>query len=151
MNISSIKTSFTATAIVLAAIGALSGPATAQGGNDLRWSGDVDDTTIIAVRGNDVRTNTVFGKQASNINAQMFGALPTGPFQAYLRFRRGRGQVRIIQQPGPDNDFTAKVRIHDPQPGRAHYEFDLAWAALAPGNGTYYMRPPINAGPSGGY
>ncbi len=149
----SFKTTFATAAILLAALGALSGPARAQGGNDLRWSGDVDDTTIVSVRGNDVRTDTVFGKQASNINAQVFGALPRGPIQAYLRFRHGRGQVRIIQQPSPDNDFTAKVRIHDPQPGRAHYEFDVAWAALSPppGNGTYYMRPPVNAGPNGGY
>ncbi|MGI4787852.1 MAG: hypothetical protein ACRYFS_03275 [Janthinobacterium lividum] len=133
-----------AAAILLTVIGSLACPASAQGRSDMRWSGDVDDTTIVSIRGNDVRTDTVFGKQASNINAQVFGSLPRGPIQAYLVDRRGRGQVRIVQQPNPDNDFTAKVRIHDPQAGRAHYDFDLAWVPLGPPpGGGYFMRPPL--------
>ena len=140
-----------AAALTLTAVGAFTSPASAQGRNNVRWSGDVDDTTIISVRGSDVRTDTVFGKSAANINAQVFGFLPRGPIQVYLRERHGRGQVRVIQQPNPDNDFTAKVRIHDPRPGAAHYEFDLAWAPLdGPRGDGYFMRPPVRFN-GGGY
>lgn len=140
---------FAAAAALFAAIA----PAQAQGRNDMRWSGDVDDTTIVSIRGNDVRTDTVFGKVAANINAEVFGSLPRRPIQVYLEHRRGRGQIRVIQQPRPDNGFTAKVRIHDPEPGRAHYDFDLGWAPAGPppdGDG-YYMRPPIRFGHPNGF
>ena len=103
----------------------------------------MDDTTIISVRGNDVRTDTVYGKQASNVNAQVFGYLPRGPIETFLEFRHGRGRIQIVQQPNPDNGFTTKVRIHDPQPGRSHYDFALAWAPLAPPSGVY-MAPPVD-------
>jgi hypothetical protein len=135
-------------AALLAAVTGLSVPACAQARNDVRWSGDVDDTTIITIRGNDVRTDTVFGKQASNVNTQIFGDLPRGPIQTFLEYRHGRGQIRIVQEPTPDNGFTTKVRIHDPQPGRSHYDFALGWAPLDPPSGVY-MAPPIS--PNGYY
>ena len=122
-------------AVLLTGLCAMSVPATAQGRGGMTWSGDVDDTTIVSVRGDDVRTNTVHGKDASNVSTQVFGRLPRAPIYVYLRHRDGRGQVRIVQQPNPDNGFTAKIRIHDPQAGRGHYDFGLGWQPLPPPGG----------------
>ena len=94
----------------------------------MTWSGDVDDTTIVSIHGGDVRTDTVHGKDAANVNEQVFGYLPHAPIYVFLRHREGRGQVRIVQQPNPDNNFTAKVRIHDPQAGRT--TMPLIWGGV---------------------
>lgn len=88
----------------------------------------MDDTTIVYVHERDVRTRDVSGKGSVNVSTQVFGRLPRGPVQVYLERREGRGRIRIIQQPNPDNDFTAAVRIQDPKPGRSHYDFTLEWA-----------------------
>ena len=94
----------------------------------VRWTGDVDDTTLVYIHRGDVRTENRAGKAATNIDVRQFGYLPERPVSVFLRRAEGRGQVRIVRQPSPDNDFTAVVRIHDPQAGRAHYAFELAWS-----------------------
>ncbi len=116
-------------ALALGGLGAA--PAHADGRPALRWSGDVDDTTLVYFHADDVRTRDVSGKASRQTSAEVFDRLPRGPIQVYLTRREGRGQVRVVQQPTPDNGFTAAVRIHDPQPGRGHYDFALAWAPLA--------------------
>ena len=99
----------------------------AQTVGGLRWEGDVDDTTLVTIRHRDVQTRTVFGKGASDVHARLFGFAPERPAVVFLRHAEGRGRVRVVQQPSPENDWTAVVRLHDPQPGRAHYAFDLVW------------------------
>lgn len=116
----------------MAALGGIAAPAQAAPRPAMTWSGDVDDTTIIYFHRADVRTRDVSGKSSTQISAQVFDRLPRGPIQVFLTRRDGRGQVRVIQQPTPDNDFTAAVRIHDPQPGRGHYDFALTWTSPAP-------------------
>ncbi len=96
----------------------------------LHWSGDVDDTTIITLHGDQVRDRAMRGKGVDDENVNLVGRLPHRPVFVTLRDRDGRGQVRIVEQPRPDNDFTAAVRIHDPQPGRGHYRFTLTWRPL---------------------
>ena len=100
--------------------------------SELTWGGDVDDTTLVSLHHRDVRTRTVHGKDADNVSTQIFGRLPEAPIYVFLRDHDGRGSVRVVQQPTPDNDFTAVVRVHDPQRGRSHYDFTLAWRPLPP-------------------
>ena len=45
--------------------------------------------------------------------------------------------MRVVQPPTPDNDFTTAVRIHDPQPGRSHYDIAPAWAPLPVPGGIF--------------
>lgn len=101
-----------------------------QNGTDrgrLVWSGDVDDTTLVTLRGDRVRTRTTGGRDAENVQADVRGRLPDGPVELTVRQREGRGRVRIVQQPSPDNHYTAVVRIYDPQPDQAHYSFEMVW------------------------
>ncbi len=114
-------------AVALAALGGIAAPAGADPRPSVVWSGDVDDTTIVYVHEHDVRTRDVSGKGSRNVSSEVFGRLPRGPIQVFLDRREGRGRIRIIQQPRPDNDFTAAVRIQDPQSGRGHYSFSLRW------------------------
>ena len=91
------------------------------------WSGNVDDTVVVTVHQDRVRTRVVRGKSSGNDNAQILGRLPDRPVRLMLRQRRGRGEIRIVQQPGPGNNFTGRVRLHDPQPGSGFYSFVLTW------------------------
>ena len=123
-----------------ALFGALLMPAAAQrpfaGGpprGHVSWSGDVDDTVTVSVHGTDVRTQTVSGKDVSNPSIQVVGRLPDRAVRVVLRRVNGRGDVRIVQQPNPRNNFTARVRIHDPQSGSSHYSFVLGWQPRRPG------------------
>jgi hypothetical protein len=113
-------------ASVLAVAGTMALPLAAHAGQ-LVWSGNVDDRATVTIHGRDVRTNTVSGKSVDNTNSQIFGRLPTDHPVFVSLNKRGRGMVRVVQQPRPFNNFTAVVRIHDPQPGAGHYRFTLNW------------------------
>lgn len=91
------------------------------------WSGDVDDTAIVTVHQSSVRTQVLRGKSSGNVNAQFLGRLPSRPVRLLLLQRRGRGQIRIVEQPNAGNNFTGRVRIHDPQAGSGFYSFVLSW------------------------
>ena len=67
------------------------------------------------------------GKSVNNVNSQVFGRLPMDHPVFLTPDKRGLGSVRVVQQPRPFNNFTAGVRIHDPQPGASHYRFRLNW------------------------
>ena len=41
--------------------------------------------------------------------------------------RQGRGSVSVIEQPSQYNNYTAVVRVLDPQGGYGYYDFDLIW------------------------
>jgi hypothetical protein len=72
-----------------------------------------------------MHTQTVSGKSVTN--ARIFGRLPQRVRHVDLERERGRGRIRIVQQPRPANDYMVGVRIRDPQAGSSHYEFTLAW------------------------
>lgn len=119
-------------ALIAAGCAVAAVPANAQGQHGVSWSGDVDDVVIVYVHGDRVRTETVSGHSPWNVSTNVFGRLPDRPVRVWLSDQDGRGRVRVIQQPGPDNDFTAAVRIHDPQSGKSHYHFDLNWERVGP-------------------
>ncbi|MEJ7617186.1 MAG: hypothetical protein WKF30_09560 [Pyrinomonadaceae bacterium] len=40
---------------------------------------------------------------------------------------KGRGEIRIIQQPSRINDFTALIQIKNDKGGASDYEFEAFW------------------------
>ncbi len=95
--------------------------------SQLRWSGSVDDTAIITLRSRDVRTRTTSGQGVTNVSEQVSGQLPNRAVNVALRQVSGRGQVQVIEQPSPRNNYTARVRVRDSQGGSARYSFVLDW------------------------
>lgn len=122
-----MKRTFVNFASALAVAGAILLPLAAHADGQLVWSGNVDDRATVTLHGRDVRTDTVSGRSADNINSQVFGRLPTDHPVYVTIDKRGRGSVRVVQQPRPFNNFTAVVRIYDPQPGSSRYRFTLNW------------------------
>jgi hypothetical protein len=61
------------------------------------------------------------------------------PVHVWLSDVRGRGEVEVVREPNADDDYTAVVRIKDPQAGAAFYSFNLNWAGPRGfGGGPYH-------------
>ena len=117
-----------ATLAVIGALVMLIVPAHAQHHErQLSWSGDVDDTVIISIHGNKVVDRAISGKDTQNVNVDFDGRLPHEPVKVEVTSWSGRGTVDVVRQPDPYNDYTAEVRVYDPQTGRGHYTFNLSW------------------------
>ena len=102
-------------------------PANAQGRHGVSWSGIVDDTVIVYIHGDRVRTETISGNSPRDVSDRSFGRLPDRPVRVFLEDRDGRGRITIVQQPNERNDYTAAVRIYDPEGGSARYHFSVSW------------------------
>lgn len=91
------------------------------------WSGDVDDTATVYFQGGKSWVDDVTGKPVLATATVFQGTLPSAEATVKLDTKSGRGQVAITQQPTRDNNYTAAVRIVDPQPSSDHYTFRLVW------------------------
>jgi hypothetical protein len=126
------KTVKTFACAILAAC-ALSAPAIAQDRNTISWSGQVDDTVIVRVHRDHVRTYALHGASPVNVTSNVFDPLPSSPVHVWLTQVHGRGAIRVIQEPSFENDYTAVIRLKDRQNGPEYYSFVLKWHE---GNGT---------------
>lgn len=94
----------------------------------LHWSGDVDKTVVVRWRGDRAMLQTVDGATARNVRADVAGiGLPGRDVNLRIVQREGRGNIVIEQQPSSGNDYTAVIRINDPQDGYGHYDFDVVF------------------------
>ena len=78
--------------------------------------------------------------------------MPRRPVNVTLQDVQGRGQIEIAEQPNDQNNFTAKVRIVDPQAGAGTYSFTMAWDESGYNSGVYpgQTYPSQNYPDSGG-
>jgi hypothetical protein len=93
----------------------------------MRWRGTVDDITQIHVQESNAEARAVSGTPNSDSTFNFSSPLPFRRTVVRLNKIRGRGEIRIIQQPSRNNDFTAVVEIRDPNRGPNDYEFELSW------------------------
>lgn len=93
----------------------------------MNWRGAVDDIVRISVIGRQSFVTTISGQAASGVRYNFVEALPRTPLNVTVEKREGRGDIRVIQQPSRQNNFTAVIEIVDRSGGRDTYEFDLFW------------------------
>lgn len=94
----------------------------------LSWTGRVDEKATISCR---ARACSSTAEQGAPVAAERFKfsrPLPERDVDVRLEDRDGRGEIRLIEQPRRQNNYTARVEIRDPQPGAAEYSFALAWS-----------------------
>ena len=97
-------------------------------GGVLRWSGRVDDVVELRISGRRVDAITRSGQRVEEVNSAVRGSgLPSRTVSVSIDRHQGRGSVQLVQQPAAWNDYTAVVRIHDPQGGASWYEFSVFW------------------------
>lgn len=97
--------------------------------NTVVWRGEVDGTIDISVRHRSVQVNVVSGRTLRREQREFSvqGFLPSRPLTVRLENADGPGTIEIVQQPAEANNFTAVVRVSNPNPGRAEFRFTLAW------------------------
>ncbi len=94
----------------------------------VRWSGLIDDVVDLRIRGRQVDVVDRSGNRTRGIRSDFSGSgLPRRPATVHLVRADGRGNVAVIQQPSPSNNYTAIVRVRDPRSGAARYDLDLRW------------------------
>lgn len=97
--------------------------------NTVVWRGEVDGTIDISLRHRSVQVNVVSGRTLRREQREFSvqGFLPSRPLTVRLENVDGPGTIEIVQQPAEANNFTAVVRVSNPNPGRAEFRFTLAW------------------------
>jgi hypothetical protein len=105
-----------------------------------RWSGEVDDEVFVLLRGRQILNTAVRGRSVSGQQIDVSNPLPRRPVTVTLQDIQGRGQVELAEQPDDRNNYTAKVRIIDPEGGSGSYSFVLAWDESGYGNQGAYSN-----------
>jgi hypothetical protein len=98
-----------------------------MGPGSMTWSGRVDQEAVVEIRNRRAVTTTLRGQRVSGDQTQFSGAMPRQEVPLRLENAQGRGNVELIEQPGPQNNYTARVRIRDDQAGADNYSFVLSW------------------------
>jgi hypothetical protein len=91
------------------------------------WRGKVDIETRLHIKAGTLETRVVAGPNWGGESYNFTSPLPSRAVTVEVYKKKGRGSVRILQQPSRENDFTAVVQILDPDGGWKDYELDIFW------------------------
>lgn len=100
------------------------------GGNSsglFRWSGTVDDEVQLKIQGDFIEAGAVSGTPYNDATFSFTTPLPQRQVNVRVRKLRGRGEVRVLQQPSRFNDWTAIVSIRDGDRSTDRYELEISW------------------------
>lgn len=92
-----------------------------------RWEGEVDGSSVIYIKGRNVNVQTRSGLPVQRQRFSFSDPLPRANVDLGLTRIDGRGDIRLVQEPNRNNDYTAIVRIDDRSGGRDFYSFELRW------------------------
>ncbi len=98
-----------------------------RNGRGVSWSGRVDGRDLIYIRGNDLWVDHRDGQPVCETNYSFYNALPNRQCDVNVRQVKGRGNVRIIEQPSPRNNYTAVVQVEDRDGGSDIYNLEIDW------------------------
>lgn len=91
------------------------------------WRGTVDDEVQLSVQGRNVETRTISGSEFTDDSFNFTSALPNRNVTVEVNKKKGRGDVRVLQQPSRSNNYTAVIRIEDKKGSNDIYELDIYW------------------------
>jgi hypothetical protein len=91
------------------------------------WRGTVDKEVHLVLQRRSLETRTVDGATYNNVNFSFTSSLPTRNVTVEVLKKKGRGTVRVLEQPNRDNDYTAVVQILDDAGGAKEYELEITW------------------------
>lgn len=91
------------------------------------WRGKVDIETQLHIKANTLETRVVAGPNWGGESYNFTSPLPNRRVTVEVYKKKGRGSVRVLQQPSRENDFTAVIQILDPDGSWKEYELDIFW------------------------
>jgi hypothetical protein len=91
------------------------------------WRGMVDDRVQLTLHADKLESRTVSGKEYPEGIFSFTAPLSQEQATVEVRIVKGRGSVKVVQQPAEDNDFTAIVEIADEKGGAKEYQIEISW------------------------
>jgi hypothetical protein len=91
------------------------------------WRGKVDIETQLYIKGNALETRVTAGPNWGGESYSFTSPMPSRPVSVGAYKKKGRGNVRVLQQPSKANDFTAVIQITDPEGSWKEYELEIVW------------------------
>ena len=91
------------------------------------WRGTVDDKVQLVIQNQSMRVQTVSGRSYPDGTSSFTAALPSRKVSVGVNKQKGRGSVRVLQQPSRENDFTTVVEIYDEGSGAKEYQLEIFW------------------------
>jgi hypothetical protein len=93
----------------------------------LVWEGEVDGSTLVRIHGDRVDLEPIQGLPVQRQRFRFNDRLPDQRQNVRMEVVEGRGDVRIVEQPRPENNYTLAIRIEDRQGGRSFYSLAFFW------------------------
>ena len=93
----------------------------------LTWDGYIDGSATLYIQGRNVDAQ---GRTTGAVDRPRFRfdePLPASPVTVEVRVRQGRGNVRVVEQPSRQNDYSAVVQIDNRDRGADNYSLDFYW------------------------
>ncbi len=119
--------------LALVAVATLASSLSAQGVPLFTWSGNVDREVQLVVRGRTVSARDVGPTEPGAQRTRVQNPLPRQDGDITVDMQTGRGNVDVIQQPNASNNYTAIIRVRDPQSGQSRYRFTAYWEGTSAG------------------
>ena len=99
----------------------------------LRWRGRVDGIDILHIQGESIEIEHFQYDPIHSIEYEFAAPVPEEEITVLLRdIQSAPIHPVIIEQPGPENDYTVKVYLDDAPPGYNLWEFELYYLPLPP-------------------
>jgi hypothetical protein len=99
-----------------------------RSGGRFEFRGRVDEEVLFFIRGNQVTAQTQFGRRMEVERWSLDEPFPLGrPLRLRLDRRDGRGEVSVLEEPNPRNNFTTVILVSDRRGGSDRYHFRLDW------------------------
>jgi hypothetical protein len=99
----------------------------AERADRIAWTGRVDQAAVVSCHKRSCVSSVEQGAPVAGEHFKFSRPLPERDSEVRLEDPEGRGQIRLIEQPRQQNNYTARVFIRDPQAGAGEYSFTLAW------------------------
>lgn len=122
-----------------------------QGGGKtdrLTWSGRVDHAAVISCHEKSCASSPEQGAQqgapVADEHFKFSKPLPDRDTEVRLEDLEGRGQIRLVEQPRQQNNYSARVSIRDPGTGAGEYSFSLVWNRLGKKEQALNQAGPIS-------
>lgn len=109
----------------------IAGAAFAQTGRRDRprmtWTGYVTGSAVLYIQGDRVDVQGRTTGAVDRPDARFNSSLPAAPVRVRMQVRRGRGRVELVEQPEPQNEYSAVVQITPPGQRAEQYRLDFYW------------------------
>ena len=99
----------------------------------LHWEGKVDGRDIIEIKGDKVNIKHLRWDPVQHLNYEVFEALPARSFTVIPDDLYSRSMHPfVLEQPGEENNYTAKIYLFDEPGGGDWFKFDLYYIPESP-------------------